>query len=394
MTLLPVDQAQARLLALATPLPAEDVAVAACAGRWLARDVAALRDQPWADLSAMDGYAVRAAEWPGPWQVTATSSAGDGARAPLLPGAACRIFTGAPVPPGADSILIQENAIRDGDALRAHDGSLQAGRHIRPMASDFRRDDRMLRAGIRLNPAQIALAVLAGHGTLPVGRRPRIALLSTGNELVAPGAPTPPGHLPSSNATMLAAMLSALPCDVIDLGILPDDLATVSAAFADVADADIIVSTGGASVGDHDVVRPAFTQAGGALDFWRIAMRPGKPLMAGTLGQSLFLGLPGNPVSAFVTATLFLLPLVRHLGGAADPLPRLTRAPLADGLPATGDRDDYQRAFHSDAGLVSVTSQDSAATAAMAMADCLILRPAGSPAAIAGETVSLIPLTF
>jgi molybdopterin molybdotransferase len=392
MSLLPVAEAQARLLALATPLPAETVPVIEAVGRWLAQDVPALRDQPWADLSAMDGYAVRAAEHPGPWRIVGESAAGDAGLAAIARGEAVRIFTGAPLPPGADAVLIQENAARQGDSLRASADPLPPGRHIRPAASDFAAGATLLTAGQRLGPPQVALAVLGGHGALPVRRRVRVALLSTGNELVPPGAPTPAGRLPSSNAPMLAAMLTSLPCEVIDLGIVPDDLAAMTDAFAGAARADIIVSTGGASVGDHDLVRPAFAAAGGALDFWKIRMRPGKPLMAGRLGDALFLGLPGNPVSAFVTGTLFLLPLVRHLGGAADPLPPTSEALLAGALPATDARDDYLRAYRTAGGIVSVTSQDSAATAAMARADCLILRPAGSPAAKPGERVTILPL--
>lgn len=392
MSLLPVAEAQARLLALAVPLPAETVPIAQATGRWLAEDIKALRDQPWADLSAMDGYAVRAADWPGPWRVTQESAAGASTLLPVGLGEACRIFTGAPLPPGADAILIQENGTRDGDRLTASDDPLPTGRHVRPAASDFARGVTLLEAGAHLGPAQIALAVLGGHGALPVRRRPRLALLSTGNELVPPGAPTPPGFLPSSNAPMLAALLAALPCGVTDLGIVPDDLNAMTAALDRARSADIIVSTGGASVGDHDLVRPAFAAAGGTLDFWKIRMRPGKPLMAGRLGDSLFLGLPGNPVSAFVTATLFLLPLVRHLSGAVQPLPPTSDAPLASPLPATGERDDYLRAFRTGEGIVSVTSQDSAATAAMARADCLILRPAGSPPAQAGDRVTILPL--
>lgn len=393
MSLLPVAEAQNRLMALGKRLPAEDLAIAACAGRWLTREVTALRDQPWADLSAMDGYAVRAAEWPGPWRVTAESSAGDALPTPLLPGEACRIFTGAPLPQGADSVLIQEEAAREGALLTATGSALSAGRNVRPAASDFRSGGTLLAAGTALGPAQIALAVLGGHGALPVARRARVAILSTGDELVPPGAPASPGQLPSSNAPMLAALLAALPCDVIDLGIVRDDLDSMSEAFRRAGEADIIVSTGGASVGDHDIVRPAFVRAGGSLDFWKIGMRPGKPLMAGTLEGAIFLGLPGNPVSAFVTATLFLLPLVRHLMGSSFPLPRTAPARLAAALPATGERDDYLRAFRSEAGVVSVTSQDSAATAALAMADCLILRPAGSPPAQAGDPVTVLPLT-
>ena len=392
MSLLPVAEAQARLLALGRRLPLKELPASACAGRWLARDILSLRDQPWADLSAMDGYAIRAAEWPGPWRVTAESTAGGALPPSLAPGESCRIFTGAPLPPGADTILIQEDADLSNGLVHPRGPALPRGRNVRPAASDFRNNQLLLNSGAALGPAQIALAVLAGHGALAVGARPRIALLSTGNELVPPGAPTPPGHLPCSNAPMLAAMLGALGCSIIDIGIIPDDLDAMTQALEDASQADIIVSTGGASVGDHDLVRPAFAAAGGDLEFWKIRMRPGKPLMAGRLRDAIFLGLPGNPVSAFVTATLFLLPLVPHMAGAADPLPRIASATLAAPLPATGERDDYLRAFHTDDGMVAVTSQDSAATAAMAQADSLILRPAGSPPAAAGDQVIVLPL--
>ena len=393
MSLIPVEEAQARLLALATPLPGENMPAALCAGRWLQHDILSLRDQPWADLSAMDGYAVRASEWPGPWTIAGTSAAGGEAPAPLEPGAACRIFTGAPLPDGADAVLIQENARLEGGALAALGEALPPARHVRPAGSDFRQGDILLPAGALLGPARIALAVLAGHGDLPVGGKPRIALLSTGDELTPPGAPTPPGRLPGSNGPMLAAMLAALPCEITDMGIIGDDLAAQTDAFARAAGADIIISTGGASVGDHDLVRPALLAAGGTLDFWKIRMRPGKPLMAGTIGNAIFLGLPGNPVSAFVTATLFLLPLIRHMAGASDPKPRTTKAVLGSALPATGERDEYLRAFQSDLGVVSVTSQDSAAVASLAAADCLIQRPAGSPQAKAGDGVTILPFT-
>ena len=393
MSLLPVAEAQARLLALGHPLPAEDVPAAACAGRWLARDVIALRDQPWADLSAMDGYAIRAAEWPGPWRVTGQSTAGGAIPSPLQPGESCRIFTGAPLPQGADTVLIQEDAEVSDAVLRANGSALPVGRNVRPAASDFHSGQQLLPAGSKLGAGQIALAVLAGHGCLAVGPRPRIALLSTGNELVPPGAATPPGSLPSSNASMLTALLASLPCDVMDLGIVCDDLDATTKALESARHADIILSTGGASVGEHDFVRTAFTRAGGQLDFWKIRMRPGKPLMAGTLGDAIFLGLPGNPVSAFVTAFLFLLPLVRHLGGASDPLPIMSLATLAAPLPATGERDDYLRAHHSADGVLAVASQDSASAAALAQADSLILRPGGSPAAAAGDPVTILPLS-
>ena len=393
MSLLPVAEAQARLLALGRRLPDEHIPVSDCAGRWLARDVLSLRDQPWADLSAMDGYAIRAAEWPGPWRVTAESTAGGTLPPPLAPGESCRIFTGAPLPLGADTVLIQEDADLSNDSLSARGPALPIGRNVRPAASDFRKNQLLLPLGTALGPAQIALAVLGGHGALPVGARPRVALLSTGNELVPPGSPTPAGRLPSSNAPMLAAMLGAVGCEILDIGIVPDDLDAMKQALEHASQADIIVSTGGASVGDHDLVRPAFAAVGGDLDFWKIRMRPGKPLMAGKLRDAIFLGLPGNPVSAFVTATLFLLPLVRHMAGAANPLPRTAVATLAAPLPATGDRDDYLRAFRTSDGMIAVTSQDSAATAAMAQADSLILRPAGSPPADTGDQVTILPLS-
>lgn len=391
MSLIPVSEAQARLLALATPLPAEQVPVNSCAGRWLATDIHALRDQPWADLSAMDGYALRAGEWPGPWRITAESSAGGAPPPPLASGESCRIFTGAPLPAGADTVLIQEDAEAEAGVLRSLSSALDRGRNVRTIGSDFHTGHRLLPAGSRLGAAQIALAVLGGHGTLPVGGRPRIAIMSTGDELVPPGAPTPPGRLPSSNSPMLAALLASLPCEIIDLGIVPDDLDAMTKALQSAAKADIIVSTGGASVGDRDLVRPAFERAGGKLDFWKIRMRPGKPLMAGTIGEAVFLGLPGNPVSAFVTATLFLLPLVRHMASASDPLPSTASAMLAATLPATGERDDYIRAYRTALGIQAVGSQDSAATLVMAQADALIVRPAGSPAVPIGEQVTIIP---
>lgn len=220
---------------------------------------------------------------------------------------------------------------------------------------------------------------------------PRVAMFATGNELVPAGAPIPVGKLPSSNSIMLAALLRTLPCHVEDLGIIPDEIEAMTSVFLRAGNADIIVSIGGASVGDHDLVRPAFNAAGGSLDFWKIKMRPGKPLVAGTLGKATFLGLPGNPVSAFVTATLFLLPLVRHLLGSGDPLPRLTSAPLASDLNAAGDRDEYLRARLTSAGAVALTAQDSAATRALAEADCLIVRDAGASAARSGDIVTILP---
>lgn len=394
MTLIGVAEAQARVLALGAPLAMEQAALVAAAGRWAAADIVARRTQPAADLSAMDGYAIRHAELPGPWRMIGESAAGAGLARPLAPGETARIFTGAPLPEGADTILIQEDATQDGDIVRlAGDGPATRGRHVRAIGSDFAAGTRLIAMGAEITAARIALAALGGHGVLPVRRRPRIALLSTGDELVAPGAPIAGVALPSSNAPMLAAMLAALPCEPIDHGIVPDRLDALTAALARAgADADIVVTTGGASVGARDLVRPALAEAGARLDFWRVAMRPGKPLIAGTLGRAVLLGLPGNPVSAYVTALLFLLPLARHLAGDPAPLPKTTRARLAVPLPAAGPRADYIRARIGDDGVAPLAGQDSAMVAALAGADALIVRPAGAPAAETGDFTDILAL--
>jgi len=398
MTLLPVAAAQARLLALADPVSTETVPLARAAGRWAAEPVISLRTQPAADLSAMDGYAIRFAELSGPWRLVGESAAGGGLGRPLLPGEAARIFTGAPMPDGADAVLIQEEAsVVDGALRLAGEGPGRVGHHVRRAGSDFAAGRSLIEAGERLTPPRVALAAMGGHGALLVRRPVRVALISTGDELVPPGAPTPGVALPSSNAPMLAAMLAGLPVELIDLGIVRDDLDLLTAAFVQAAGADVVVSTGGASVGDRDLVRPALAAAGAELDFWRIAMKPGKPLMAGrlmggSLPRAVTLGLPGNPVSAFVTAQLFLLPLVAHLAGAADPLPRTGQARLETALPATGRRAEYVRATGGVGGVLPLGEQDSAVLAALARADVLIHRPADSPPAAPGEIVEIVPL--
>ncbi len=394
MSLLSVAEAQARILALGRPMPTAMVPLAQAAGRYAAADVVATRTQPAADLSAMDGYAIRFAERPGPWTVVGESAAGGGLANSLAPGEAARIFTGAPVPAGADTILIQEEASRDGDTLReSGEGPPRLGAHVRPAGNDFTAGQALIAAGAQLTPARIALAAVGGHGALPVRARVRVALISTGDELVPAGAPTPGVMLPSSNAPMLAALLAPLPVDLIDMGIVPDELATLTDAFRRAADiADVIVTTGGASVGDRDLVRPALAAAGAELDFWRIAMKPGKPLLAGTLGRAAVVGLPGNPVSAFVTATLFLAPLVRAMAGAADPLPPMMRGKLAAPLPPTGRRAEYVRGMLADGQIMPLSTQDSAALRALSEATLLIVRAAYAARADAGETVAFVPI--
>jgi molybdopterin molybdotransferase len=232
---------------------------------------------------------------------------------------------------------------------------------------------------------------MAGHATLPIRRRPRVAILSTGDELAPIGAPLRPGQIPASNDTMLAAMLAGEGAEVIDIGLVPDDMESTTKAFRAAAHADIIVSTGGASVGDHDLVAPAIQAAGGTLDFWRIALRPGKPLMAGRLGTACIIGLPGNPVSAFVTATLFLLPLVRHMAGAASPLPLRLALPTRIALPAGGTRAEYLRAHVANGAVEHIHDRDSAALLPLARANALLERPIDAPPALPGEMVQLIP---
>lgn len=390
--LLQVEEAQARLLALARPVARQDLGLAAAAGRWVADDVHARRAQPGADLSAMDGYALRFADMPGPWQVVGESAAGSPLGRTLAAGQAARIFTGATMPAGADTVLVQEEAARNGKLLQlAGEGPPARGAHVRAMAQDFAQGALLMAKGTRLNAARVALAAAAGHAALPVNRLIRIAIIATGNELQPPGAPLLPGQLPESNGVMLAALLVDMPVEIVDMGIIADELPALVAAFQEV-EADIIVTTGGASVGEHDLVRPALEAAGGALDFWRIALRPGKPLLAGTLGTAVVLGLPGNPVSAFVTAQLFLRPLIAAFGGADAPLPRTRHARLGAPLAANDRRQNYLRGFWRDEHVMAAAAQDSAMLLTLANADCLIIRPPHAPPAALGEFVQILDL--
>ncbi len=393
MSLLTVAEAQARLLALGIDLPQERVPLMLAVGRWAGADVVAMRHQPVDDLSAMDGYAIRFDDLPGPWRLVGESAAGARFQGEVAPGKCVRIFTGATMPEGADTILIQEEVATDGATVTlTGDAPHRRGLHVRAMGADFAQGEIVIHKGARLNAAHVALAAMAGHGSIQVARKVRIALISTGNELVPPGQPVGADQLPGSNGVMLQALLHGLPCEVMDQGIIRDDLPAIEAAIRGCADADIIVTTGGASVGDHDLVRPALAAAGAALDFYKVAMKPGKPLMAGQLGKAIVLGLPGNPVSAFVTAQLFLKPLVAALSGAANPLPDLVSLPLGAALSPVGKRAEYLRGHWDGRVVTPLRVQDSGAVHALSQANALIYRPINDNAVEAGGLVECLLL--
>ena len=391
MTLLGVDEAQARLLAGVVPLPAEDAPLAAALGRILSRDVVARLTQPPFAASAMDGYAIRWADRAGPWRVTGTSAAGRRFAATVGRGEAVRILTGAPLPAGADAVVVQEEVARDGDTLTlTGEGPPREGAHIRPAGLDFAAGATLARAGDRVTPARIGVAAAGGHATLPVHRRPRVALLATGDELVAPGTTPGPDAIVSSNGVMLAALLGGR-ADVVDGGIVADTSDALAAAIRAV-DADVLVTIGGASVGDHDLVRPVLASLGAEIDFWRIALRPGKLMLSGRLDAMRIVGVPGNPVSAFVCATLFVVPLLKVLGGDRAPLPIVTPLPAGVDLPGNGPRRDYLRARLTDGTVAPSHRQDSAMLHVLADSNVLIVREANAPPLAAGTLVPCIVL--
>ena len=390
--LLPVEDAQARLLALRGPLLPEKISFSECFGRYTSDDILAQRDQPAAPLSAMDGYAIRFDDLPGPWTVIGESAAGAAPNRTVNAGEAMRIFTGAIVPDGADTVIVQEDIAADGTTLTlTGDGPATRDRHIRARATDFAAGDCLLPAGTRLTPGAIAAAAMSGADQLTVGRRPRVAILATGDELVQAGRALTAGQIPDSNSPMLSAMLAGEPAVVSLPHHVRDDRAILTKLLKDLARRhDVIVTVGGASVGDHDHVRGALQDAGGTIDFWKIAMRPGKPLIAGTIGDAALLGLPGNPSSAFVTATLFLLPLVRHLAGARNPLPAIHQAPLATALDSGGGRRDYLRARLEIGRLTPLIWQDSGMTMPLATANALLIRDIAAPPRDAGTMADYI----
>ena len=401
--LMSVTEALLRILATAPePLGSETVAIADGFGRTIAADIRALRTQPPFAVSAMDGYAVQAAYTAASraLRLIGESAAGSRFAGRIGPGETVRIFTGAPMPDGADSVLIQENADRTEGMVTPREPTT-VGRHVRAAGLDFREGEVGLAAGTRLNPAELALCAAMNHATLPVVRKPRVAILATGDELVSPGQTPGPDQIVASNSFAIAAIVRAAGGLPIDLGIVGDDLDLMVAAIgrAQAAEADVLVTLGGASVGDHDLVQDALTRAGMDLSFWKIAMRPGKPLMHGRIGEMRVLGLPGNPVSSIVCGTLFVRPLVRALCGDTDAGADPTEpAILAGDLAANDSRQDYMRgvlAFLGDGGLPRATAnraQDSSMLRILAKAGCLIVRPPHAPAATAGDPCRIIRL--
>lgn len=392
---LSLDEAHRRLLELVEPLPVQQRPILDCAGLYLAEPLTALRTQPAAAMSAMDGYAIDGRD-PGPWRVIGESAAGSPYPGAAGAGEAVRISTGAVLPRGTDTVLLQEDCARDGDGLRNTGEPPRAGRHVRQAGLDFRAETELLPAGTRLGPAQLALALAAGQTTLAVRRPLRLAVIDCGDELAAPGVPDAPHRLPASNGPMLAAMASALPVETTRIGPLPDRMEALAGAFAEAADADVVVTSGGASVGDHDLIRPALGAAGAEIAFWRVAIKPGKPLLVARretpCGLQLILGLPGNPASAFVTAHLFLLPLLRAKLGAGEPLPRTVTSRLAAPLPPGGKRMEFLRARLVDGQVTPEAEQDSGALLPLARANALIRREISAPSGQVGDEVSVYRL--
>jgi len=397
--MLSVQEATARILAAFSPLGSEVVALDRALDRALAKPVVARLDHPPQAVSAMDGYAVRAADvaaLPARLKVTQSIAAGALPTRAVGRGESARIGTGSAVPEGADCIVIQENTTRDGDVVSVVDGAHVTGKHIRPAGNDFQRGQVGVEAGRRLAPSDIGLAAAMNWPWLEVVRKPRVAIISTGNELAHPGEDLAPGQIVASNGIALAAFVTTCGGDAMHLGIARDEPKALAALIDAAAGADLLLTSGGASVGEHDLVQGVLKSKGMELDFWKIAMRPGKPLMFGTLGPTRVIGLPGNPVSALVTAALFVGPAIARMLGLREVGPRVVRARLGCDLPANDQRQDYLRAavVAGADGLVATPfgKQDSAMLTALSRSGGLVIRPPHSPAVKAGENVEMVLL--
>ena len=397
--MLSVAEARARIVAAFSPLPSEQLPLTAAVGRVLAEDVHARVTQPPFPASAMDGFAVRAqdvAKLPARLRVVGYAAAGGAEAAPLRAGEAVRIFTGAPLPMGADTIVIQEDTDIEGDRVLVKEAGPK-GAFVRPAGLDFKQGDLGLAAGRRLNARDIGLAASMNRPWLKVRRKPRVAVLATGDEIVMPGEPRSPQQIVSSNGLALAAFRRHAGAEPIDLGIAPDDRDALRRLVAGAAGTDLLVTTGGASVGDHDLVQSVLGAEGMALDFWKIAMRPGKPLMFGRIGATAVLGLPGNPVSSLVCAAVFLRPAIDTMLGLAASGSETETALAGADLAENDSRQDYLRArLSQDAeGRLLATPfarQDSSMLFLLQQADCLVIRPPRAPALPAGSPVPILRL--
>jgi len=400
VALISVAEALEQVLAHASPLPPDEVPLTAADGGVLAYDLKALRTQPPADVSAMDGYAVRAADVasaPVRLKVIGEVAAGRPFAAIVGEGQAARIFTGGFMPEGTDTVVIQEVTTRDGDSVEIRKSTAK-GRNVRPKGLDFRSGDTLRSKSHRLTARDLALVAGMNHPLVPVHRRPKIAMFGTGDELVPPGREPGPGQIVYSNGYSLAALARAEGADVEDLGVVHDTLEATLTAIDDARElpADILVTTGGASVGDYDLVHKAFAEEGMDLSFWKVAMRPGRPLMHGRLGAMHVLGLPGNPVSSYVCAFLFLVPLIRRMCGRTDLTTPTEAAVLGIDLPENDERADYLRATLTMGADGSIATpfpvQDSSMMVPLAKADCLLIREPHAPAAKAGSRCTIVRL--
>jgi molybdopterin molybdotransferase len=398
---MPVADALSAVLAGAEPLPEETVALNEAHRRVLARDVAALRTQPPQAMSAMDGYAVRSADAShvaARLKVIGEVAAGRPFERAVGAGEAVRIFTGGVIPDGADAVIIQEDTVTEGDGITITEAAI-AGRHIRPAGVDFRQGDVLLAAGSRLTDRDLSLAAGMNYPHLPVRRRPKVAILATGDELVMPGETPGPGQIVYSNGYALRALARDEGGQTIDLGIAADTLEATTDGIRRARDlgADVLVTTGGASVGDHDLVKRSLEAEGVAMAFWRIAMRPGKPMMHGRIGAMRVIGLPGNPVSSYVCGFLFLVPLIRALSGRSA-VRHVSQTALLGGDVAANDlREDYLRArlqARADGALIAtpVNHQDSSLLGNLAAARALVIRAPFAPAAAEGSACDILRL--
>ena len=392
-----VDDARERITAAFSALPAETVGVAEALGRVLAEDLAARVTQPWAPVSAMDGYAVRArdvAAVPAILEQIGAVPAGAGYSGTVGPGECVRIFTGAPLPNGADTIVIQEDTKADGDRITVRESAAK-GAFVRPAGLDFTTGDVLLRQGRLISARDVGIAAAMNLPWLRVRRRPRVASLATGDEIVMPGDPSGPNQLVSSNGLALSALVTACGGIPVNLGIALDSRESLTRMAAGAAGTDLLITTGGASVGEHDLIRDVLGDRGLELDFWKIAMRPGKPLMFGHIDGTPMLGLPGNPVSSMVCGLLFVRPALLALLGMDGPDPLTATARLGRDLPENDRRQDYLRSgLHHDCdGQAVVTPfdlQDSSVMSGLAGADCLVVRPPHAPAAAKDDPVEIV----